>query len=215
MSAIDFSKLPMTRKDFEIHFTQKTKNTKWLGRLFEYSQRGDNESVKKPKTLVRPRIISEPFESFPYRWDVKKSKVKIETFKVIVEDHTQFDPEQTSYVISLPFHNPSVESIQHIVSSIEDQSFDQTKRASNASVQKRVAVVIGLNNCHSFNPEQNDKFKSQIRTLRKTTFASHVSLTIIPFFWGHVWMSKSNTELGFTLTSRHIHPIHSCYRIAN
>jgi hypothetical protein len=217
MSAIDFSKLPKSKHDFKIHFRQKIENTKWLGRLFEYSQKGDNKRVKKLNTQGIPQPITQPFESFPYRWDVKKSTTKITALNPpIVEDHTEFDPEETSYIISLPFHNPSIQEVKRIVRSIEDQSFDKTKRASHVSAQKRVAVVIGLNNCDSFNSEQNDKFKREIQLLRKATLSSYVSLTIIPFFWGHIWMPKGAEDLELPeLFATRIHPIHGCYRIAN
>lgn len=214
MSAIDFSTLPMSQKDFRIHFRQKIENIKWLGRLFEYSERGNNKSSGKFKALSP---ITEPFASFPYRWDVKKSTMKITPLgKPIVEDYTEFDRDQTAFIVSLLFHNPSVDEIKRIVTSIENQSFGETKKASKDLVQTRVAVVIGLNNCLSFNPEKNGEFKSQVNKLRKTKLASCVSLTIIPFFWGHVWISKTAKELKLkTLINSHIHPIQSCYRIAN
>lgn len=202
MTAIDFSKLPMSQRDFRTHFKQKIENIKWLGCLFEYSERGN---------------IKEPFASFPYRWDVKKSILKITHLgEPIVEDHTKFDCKQTAFIVSLPFHNPSVDEIQRIVTSIEDQSFGKTKKVSKALVQTRVAVVIGLNNCLSFNPEKNGEFQNQVNKLREKKLSSCVSLTIIPFFWGYVWISKTAKELKLKrLTSSHIYPIQSCYRIAN
>jgi hypothetical protein len=217
MTAIDFSTLPMAQKAFTIHFRQKIENTKWLGRLFDYCQRGNNESGKKFKAKAIPPTITEPFTSFPYRWDVKRSTMKLTPLgKPIVEDHTEFDPDETTFIVSLPFHNPSVDEISRIVTSIENQSFGKTKKTSKALVQTRVAVVIGLNNCLSFNPEKNGEFKNQVESLRKKKLASYVSLTIIPFFWGHVWMSKSAKELKLKkLISSHIHPIQGCYRIAN
>ncbi len=214
MSTIDFSTLSMSQKDFRIHFKQKIENTKWLGRLFEYCQRGNNASRGKFKAL---QPITEPFASFPYRWDVKKSTMKItQVGEPIVKDHTKFDRDQTTFIVSLPFHNPSADEISRIVTSIENQSFGKTQKASKALVKTRVAVVIGLNNCLSFNPEKNGEFKNQVKNLREKKLASCVSLTIIPFFWGHVWISKSAKELKLKiLISSHIHPIQGCYRIAN
>src|SRR6185436_15786565 len=143
------------------------------------------------------------------------SKVQIDKFNPVVESHTQFDAAHPNYVVCIPFHNASVEAVKKIVSSIEDQSFGQTNQASHALVQKRVAIVIGLNNCRSFNPHRNDLFRWQVSKIRGATLTACVSLTILPFFWGYPWVSKSKKELGQTLIFRRIFTVTQCYRIAN
>ena len=205
MSAINFKKLPMSKRDFEVHFAQKAENAKWMGCLYGYLY----------GTGMKLKDIAAPFEAFPYRWDVKKSQVHIEKLVPFGEDYTEFDGEKTSYIISIPYHQASVKEIQQIVKAIEDQSFGKTPKVSRGLVQQRVAIVLGLNNCHSFNPDKNDRFKTQISDLNHATLNSHVSLTVLPFFWGYRWVMKTSKTLGFKFIPRHIFTIHACYRIAN
>ncbi len=184
---------------FRHHLNEKKENSMWLCKIF------DHQSISP----------SQPFVSYPYRWDVKKSRVVIRKLTPITEFKINYgqleNRSEPVYVINIPLHNPEETKITEIIQKIEDSSFGYSASESFQKIGARVAVVIGLNNCESYDPDKARLFESKVERLRDVSrlynLSRHVSLVITPFLWGHHWVPN--------IVSRSIHSHYKCYLLAN
>lgn len=193
----------------EEHLKEKIAHSVWLGKLRETNL----EKVKKgEKTISR-------FKDFPFEGSIAKSRVKIRQSKTPIliskGDHPLGLDNIPAFVISIPCHRASYSFLKEMIRKIEDELYETTPAQSRQTVRNFVSVVIGVNNFYKeYDKESIRRFASEVRELRercnKQTISRVVSVSIIPFFWGHVWKPKTEKFL----TSDHF-TMDKCYMIAN
>lgn len=137
-------------------------------------------------------------ESFPYSIDTKKAGTLVGTFDVPVNppiSHTDFtNSNQPCYIVTMA-HTPRLslnEPIQHLASQIDllwNEGFGANAAASQTEADNRLAVVVGINYCHSLDAQANRRNRQYITNAAANLTGSHVKMCA--FNWQPVWTGET------------------------
>lgn len=95
----------------------------------------------------------------------------------------------------LPSAAPGYSSVRALIRLLRNESFETTSKQSAVAVKQRLAVVLGINQIHSIDPELNRAFRRHIRDLPAI---ETVVWRAIGFFWKPEWkkhLGKATKEV--------------------
>lgn len=132
-------------------------------------------------------------ETFPYR-PLEKGKAQLKS-RAFYPAEAPLDPfvpstgSQPLFLVNIPVGvTPRQEhgfgKVTRILKQIQEESFGTTPNASSQRVKNRVAVVLGINQIYSIDPDLNRSFIKWIRHLSQVTT---IHGKVFGFFWQPKW----------------------------
>lgn len=169
------------------------------------TRRRDVESMLKnhlPVKVANREWISHCLKGrkscFPYVASEKEASVARDVFEPASQPKLNPaipDDNLPLYLINVPMaHRPEEEGYDHfskLIRLYKDESFGKNKSASREEVKERFALVIGVNQIKSIDPEVNEMFKVWVNNIPGI---KDVAYRIFGFFWVPAWERKFETH---------------------
>lgn len=164
-------------RELEKHIEEKFINRFWLGEVL---------------TQTEGRISS----YFPHKPQLKGSaKIGDKRFPptLSIEGLPEGVSKKPAFLVNIPLaHTPlaeGFEKVEALIEKLKDETFGTDAAESQDQAQKKLAVVFGINQFQSIDPEVNSAFK---RYIWKMPLLEGLSYRVTGFFWIPSWVANNS-----------------------
>lgn len=188
------SDVKATRQQARARLIQHTASFQNLADLTEAEQ-ANFPNWHRVSTQMRDMIAN---ANFPYAVDTKKAGEILGRFDIPVQpaiNHADFEPSnQPCYIVTMA-HTPKLglaQPLQHLAGQIDllwNEGFGANAAASQLEADNRMAVVVGINYCHSLDTAANKRNKQYIANAVAQLTSTHVRIGA--FNWKPVWVQDA------------------------
>ncbi len=158
--------------DLNYHLAEKIYNCEWLGNCT-----GGDAS------------------SFPYHAK-EKGKATLDRVDYIPSTNPrnrtpESDDTLPRYLVNTPVVGSHMKNLNKFLKLFKNEAFGTTRAESRNPTKNRLAIVIGVNQAKSLNPEENEDFLHDFRGHRKV---DGIVYRVFKFFWNPQWEADSDYD---------------------